>query len=132
MPEWVVSKVEEGLNDRKKSIKGSSILILGIAYKKNIDDIRQSPAIRIIKLLEAKGGRIGYSDPYIPIFPIISEHHSDLTSVVVSSSSIASYDCVIVATNHDDFDYELIQKSADLIVDTRGVYLEKTTNVISA
>lgn len=132
MPDWVVSKVQDGLNDQEKSIKGSRILVLGIAYKKNIDDMRESPSVRLMELLQMKGALIDYSDPYLPTFPRMREHYFDLESIPISAESISAYDCVLIATNHDAFDYELIQKHANLIVDTRGVFNRQFTNVVRA
>lgn len=132
MPAWVVGKVSEALNSKLKAIKGSKILILGISYKKNIDDMRESPSVELMEILSSKGAKIDYSDPYVRKFPKMREHHFDLKSVEISKESLAQYDCVLLATNHDDFDYQLIQKNAKLIVDTRGVYLEPFMNVVKA
>jgi UDP-N-acetyl-D-glucosamine dehydrogenase len=132
MPHWVVDKVADALNDRRKSVKGSRILVLGIAYKKNIDDMRESPAVELMELLQEKGAEIAYSDPYLPKFPKMREHHFDLASVPVTAETIPTYDCILVATNHDAFDYQLIQKHAQLIVDSRGVYLDPLPNVVKA
>lgn len=132
MPEWVVSKITDALNHRHKAVKGSKILILGIAYKKNIDDMRESPAVEIMELLQNKGADISYSDPHVPVFPKMREHHFDLCSAPLTLEALASYDCVVVATDHAAFDYDMIQQHAKLIVDTRGVYLKPAANVIKA
>jgi len=132
MPNWVVGKVTDALNDQRKSVKGSKILVLGIAYKKNIDDMRESPAVQLMELLKAKGAVVAYSDPYVPIFPKMREHYFDLRSVEITADALAEYDCIIIATNHDVFDYPLIQKYAQLIIDTRGVYLDHAENVVKA
>lgn len=132
MPSWVVDKVAEALNSKLLSIKGSKILILGISYKKNIDDMRESPSVELMEILNSKGARIDYSDPYVKTFPKMRKHTFDLKSVEITKESLAQYDCVLLATNHDDFDYPLIQKNAKLIVDTRGVYLEPFLNVVKA
>jgi len=132
MPEWVIEKTTEALNQRERSIKGSKILILGISYKKNIDDMRESPAVEIMEQLQAKGAIIAYSDPWVPIFPKMREHYFNLSSVKLTPENIALYDVVLVATNHDDFDYTMIKAQAKLIVDTRGVYLEPAENVVRA
>lgn len=132
MPQWVVGKIADALNERRKSIKGSRFLILGIAYKKNIDDMRESPAVELMELLQAKGGEIAYTDPHVPVFPKMREHHFDLKSIDITPETVASFDCVVVATNHDAFDYALIKQHAKLIVDTRGVYLEAAGNVVKA
>lgn len=132
MPEWVISKVAEGLNNHCKSIKGSKILVLGIAYKKNVDDMRESPSVEIMEQLRDKGAVISYTDPHVPVFPRMREHRFDLSSVEVTEQSVKQFDCVIVATNHDRFDYQLIKQHAALIVDTRGVYLEPAETIIKA
>jgi UDP-N-acetyl-D-glucosamine dehydrogenase len=119
MPDWVVYKVVEALNERGKSLKGSKILLLGIAYKKNVDDVRESPACLVMEILRKKGAKLSYSDPYFPEFPKMREHSFSLKSVPLTPASVASYDCVLVTTNHDAFDYDMVKRSAKLIVDTR-------------
>jgi UDP-N-acetyl-D-glucosamine dehydrogenase len=132
MPTWVVGKVAEALNSKLKSIKGSKILILGISYKKNIDDMRESPSVELMEILSSKGAYIDYSDPFVKKFPKMRKHSFDLKSIEITKESLANFDCVLLATDHDDFDYSLIQKYAQLIVDTRGVYLEPFLNVVKA
>jgi UDP-N-acetyl-D-glucosamine dehydrogenase len=132
MPKWVVSKIEEALNDRFKSVNGSKILILGIAYKKNVDDMRESPSVELMKILKYKGALIDYSDPHVLVFSSSHEHRFQLKSVDLTPECIAEFDCVVIATNHDSFDYSNIKKYATLIVDTRGVYVESATNVVRA
>ena len=132
MPEYVISKVAQGLNGHKKSINGSRILVLGIAYKKNVDDMRESPSVEIMEQLQEQGAIVEYSDPYVPVFPKMRRYSFDLESVELTKESIQSYDCVVVATNHDDFDYAPIAEHAKLIVDTRGVYRGSSDNVIHA
>ena len=132
MPEYVVGKVIHGLNLRKKSINGSRVLMLGIAYKKNIDDMRESPSVEIMEQVQHHGAVIEYSDPFVPTFPRMRRHHFALTSVELTAESLSSYDCVIIGTHHDAFDYEFILAHADLIVDTRGVYRGKENNVVHA
>ena len=132
MPHWVIGKVIEALNERKKSIKGSRCLVLGIAYKKNVDDMRESPSVELMELLTAKGASVDYSDPHVPTFPKMRKYHFDLRSVPLTPEGIAGYDLVLLATNHDKFDYPMIQKHARLIVDTRGVYLKPAENVVKA
>ncbi|MCP8900216.1 nucleotide sugar dehydrogenase [Gilvimarinus xylanilyticus] len=126
MPEWVVNKVAEALNQHKKAINGSRILVLGLAYKKNIDDTRESPAVEIMQQLQDKGAIIDYSDPYVPSFPNKRDYHFDLTSVELTEESIQSYDCVVLATDHDDFDYAQLQECSKIIVDTRNRISGKT------
>ena len=132
MPEWVVGKIAAALNDRSKSIKDSRILVLGIAYKKNVDDMRESPAVELMELLVARGAKVDYSDTHVPVFPKMREHYFELESVELTPQSIASYDLLLIATNHDSFDYQMIGKYARLIVDTRGVFLEPASNVVKA
>jgi len=132
MPHWVVSKIVDALNERRKAVKGSRILVLGIAYKKNVDDMRESPSVEMIELLVAKGARVDYSDPHVPAFPKMRKHHFDLTSITLNAAILADYDLVLIATNHDVFDYEMIRKNSQLIVDTRGVYKAASDNVVKA
>ena len=132
MPEWVIGKLNDALNDRSKSIKGSKVLVLGLAYKKDVDDPRESPSCVLLELLRKRGAKFAYSDPYFPTFPKMREHKFDLKSVALTTKCIASYDCVLIATNHTSFDYKMILKNAKLIVDTRGVYLKPARNVVKA
>lgn len=130
MPEYVVSKVMHGLNSHKKSINGSRILMLGIAYKKNIDDMRESPSVEIMQQLQNKGAEVEYADPYVPVFPKMRRYQFNLNTVDMNAENISQYDCVVVGTDHKDFDYEFIAMHAKLIIDTRGVYREKQANVL--
>lgn len=132
MPRWVLSKSIDALNDRHKSLKGSKVLVLGIAYKKNVNDMRESPAVELMELLSSKGAVVEYSDPFVPVFPKMREHYFDLSSIELSSDKIAGYDLLLLATDHDVFDYDLIQENAQLIVDTRGRYLESMDNIVKA
>lgn len=132
MPHWVISKLADALNDRARSIKGSKVLVLGIAYKKDVDDMRESPSVELMEILRDKGAEVAYSDPHVPVFPKMREHRFDLKSVPLTAESIASYDVLLLATNHKAFDYALLQKNAKLIIDTRGVYLEPLPNVVKA
>jgi UDP-N-acetyl-D-glucosamine dehydrogenase len=132
MPEWVVHRIADGLNEQGKAIRGSRILVLGIAYKKNVDDMRESPSVHIMDMLRTKGAVVAYSDPYVPVFPKLRKFAFDLESEPVSAENIASFDCVLVATDHDDFDYQLIVDNARLIVDTRGRYANGMGNVWKA
>lgn len=132
MPAWVVSKIFEALNEREKSIKGSNILVLGIAYKKNVDDMRESPSVELMEILQSKGAIISYSDPWVPVFPTMRNHDFNLSSVDLTPEKIADYDLVLLATHHDAFDYDMIKDNSRIIVDTRGVYLEPHKNIIKA
>jgi UDP-N-acetyl-D-glucosamine dehydrogenase len=132
MPEWVVEKLADALNERERPVRGSRILVLGIAYKKNVNDMRESPAVELMSLLQAKGAHIEYSDPHVPSFPKMRRYSFDLTSVELTPEALASYDVVLLATDHDRFDYETIEKHAKLIVDTRGRYLGVHSKVVKA
>ncbi|MGI2026451.1 nucleotide sugar dehydrogenase [Endozoicomonas acroporae] len=132
MPRFVVDKLTDALNQRGKAVNGSRILVLGIAYKKNVDDMRESPSVELMERLEKKGAVVAYSDPHVPVFPKMREHHFDLTSEELTPENIAGYDCVLLATDHADFDYKMIQDNAQLLVDTRGRYPEPADNVIKA
>jgi UDP-N-acetyl-D-glucosamine dehydrogenase len=132
MPEWVVNKIAAALNERSKAIKGSRILVLGIAYKKNVDDVRESPAAAIMELLRDRGAVLSYSDPHVPRFPKMREHRFDLSSVDLTRETLASQDCVVVVTDHDRFDFEAIATHARLVVDTRGRYPMTRHNVVKA
>lgn len=132
MPEYVVSKLMDGLNDNGKALKGSKVLVLGIAYKKNVDDMRESPSVEIMELLEAKGSVVAYSDPHVPVFPKMREHHFNLSSEPLTAENLTSFDAVVLATDHDKFDYELIKQHARLVVDSRGKYRTPQAHIIKA
>ncbi len=132
MPGWVLGKLADALAIRGVKLAGSRILVLGIAYKKNVDDMRESPAVKLMELLRAGGAAVEYSDPHVPVFPKMREHAFDLESVPLTPASVASYDALLLATNHDAFDYVMIGRHARLIVDTRGVFLEPAANVVKA
>jgi UDP-N-acetyl-D-glucosamine dehydrogenase len=132
MPEWVVGKAADALNARGKALKGSRVLVLGIAYKKNIDDMRESPAAEIMEILAAKGAELAYSDPHVPVFPPMREHRFDLRSVPLDEANLRSADCVLIATDHDAFDYAAIARHAALVIDTRGRYRDPLPNVVKA
>lgn len=132
MPTWVVGKIADALNDRRKSLKGSRILALGIAYKRDVDDMRESPSVMVMEILRDRGAVVEYSDPNVPVFPKMREHKFDLKSVELTPATIGSYDCVVMLTDHSDFDYALIADNAQLIVDTRGKYRAPLNNVVKA
>ncbi|MFL6656676.1 MAG: nucleotide sugar dehydrogenase [Massilia sp.] len=132
MPHWVIGKLADALNQRSRSVKGARVLVLGIAYKKDIEDMRESPSVELMEILREKGALVDYADPHVPVFPRMREHQFDLSSVALTADTIASYDAVLLATSHSAFDYTLIQQHAQLIVDTRGVYLEPLSNVVKA
>lgn len=132
MPSYVINRAIEALNSQKKALNGSRVLVLGMAYKKDVDDSRESPSAELLALLHEKGAYIDYSDPHIPEFPEKRDYDFDLQSVDLTPETIRSYDCLILATNHSAFDYEQIKGNASLIVDTRGVYKEDKQQVFRA
>lgn len=133
MPHWVVEKASASLNSVGKPIKGSKVLVLGIAYKCDIDDTRESPSIEILEILRDKGAIVSYSDPYAPVFPAMRAHHFDLYSVDLTPEKIKENDLVILATAHKAFDYQMISTNAQLIIDTRGIFRSYPQhNVVSA
>jgi UDP-N-acetyl-D-glucosamine dehydrogenase len=117
MPRYVVTKVQDALNEQNKPLKGSNLLVLGAAYKPDIDDVRESPALDVIGLLEQKGARVSYHDPYIPR---LRHEGWEMFSVTDLESAIREADCVVIVTNHSSYDYSAILKDARLIVDTRN------------
>jgi len=130
MPHYVVEKVADALNTRRKAINGARILIAGVAYKRDIDDMRESPALDIMGLLHAKGARVSYADPYV------AEVHGrewaggfDIRAVDLDRGAIGQYDCVVIATEHKAFDYAAIVEEAELIVDTRNAIKQPHAHV---
>jgi len=132
MPEWVIGKIMDALNDKGKALNGSQVLVLGIAYKKNVDDMRESPSVELMALLKKKGAEVLYADPFVPKFPAMRKYTFDLASTPLTPEVVAQADCVLVATDHDDFDNQMIGAHAQLIVDTRGVFDSKQPNVVKA
>jgi len=121
MPEYVVTRLADFLNDAGKPIKGSRILILGMAYKKDVDDPRESPSFVLLEMLLARGAVVTYNDPHISKLPEMRHHDvPDMSSTELSPKFLASQDCVVIATDHSAYDYEFIVKHSPLIVDTRN------------
>ena len=120
MPNYVITKTMDALNDLKKSLKGSKVLVLGLAYKKDIDDLRESPSIELIELLREKGAKVDYNDPYIPRTPKQRQHDLKMVSKKLSAKMLAGYDVVLISTDHSDYDYNWIVQNAKLVVDTRN------------
>lgn len=131
MPDYVMMKLAGALNDRRKPLKGSKVLVLGIAYKKNVDDMRESPSVILMEKLRDAGAEVSYSDPHVPVFPETRAHHFDLSSVTLTEDNIADFDCILLATDHDRFDYDLLANRASLVVDSRG-RLPVAANVVKA
>ena len=134
MPAYVIHRLQHGLNGLKKSVNGSRILILGLAYKKDVGDTRESPAYQIIQGLEALGALVSYHDPHVPKVPETRSwpSHPDLESEPLTAQNVASFAAVVVVTDHSTVDYELVAQHAQLIVDSRGVYRGERANVVKA
>src|SRR3954466_16360622 len=131
MPHYVVDKVGEALNTRRKAVNGSKVLIAGVAYKRDIDDMRESPAMDVMGLLLARGADVSYADPWV------AEVHGrewsggyDMKAVEMTRGSIGQYDCVVIITDHKAFDYRALVKEADLIVDTRNAIKGRHAHVL--
>jgi UDP-N-acetyl-D-glucosamine dehydrogenase len=116
MPAYWVAKVQDALNDQHKALGGSRVLVLGVAYKKDIDDVRESPALDIIELLKHKGARVGYHDPHVPV---IRHDGGDLRSEADLGAALDAADCVIIVTDHSAYDWHDVARRARLVVDTR-------------
>ena len=118
MPYFVVTKVFDALNAHRKSINGSNILVLGAAYKKDVGDVRESPALDVIRLLKDKGGVISYNDPHVPL---LHEDNMDLRSIDLSDySALNNYDCTVIVTDHSSYDYKKVVECSNIVVDTRN------------
>ena len=130
MPHYVVDKMAEALNTKRKAINGSKILIAGVAYKRDIDDMRESPALDVMGLLHGRGAQVSYIDPYVP------EVHGrewcgrfDIKAVEVGRGGFGAYDCIVIITDHKSFDYDAMVAEADLVVDTRNAIKRAADNV---
>ncbi len=132
MPDYVVSKISEGLNERGLPIKGSKFLILGMAYKKNVNDLRESPSLEIYSILSKKGGVVSYSDEFVPSLPKLRAYDLEGVESVDYKSKISDFDCVIISTDHDYYDYDFLASNAKLLVDTRGRLRGDRENLIKA
>jgi UDP-N-acetyl-D-glucosamine dehydrogenase len=120
MPTYVLNRVAMGLNDHGKPIKGSNVCVLGVAYKKNVDDPRESPAFTILEALEARGAVVNYHDPFIPALPAMRHHAIRLSSQPLTAEFLRGQDCVVIVTDHDEVDYEFVVANSRLVVDTRN------------
>ncbi|MFC1761569.1 nucleotide sugar dehydrogenase [Planctomycetota bacterium] len=120
MPHYVVERAMDALNDQCKSLNGSKVLVLGLAYKPDVDDVRESPSLELIELLRTKGAKVDYNDPYIPQTHKQRDYDLQMKSKNLSAKMLASYDMVLISTNHSDYDYHWIVDSAQLILDTRN------------
>jgi UDP-N-acetyl-D-glucosamine dehydrogenase len=121
MPHYVADKVGLALNSQRKAVNGASILVLGIAYKRDIDDIRESPALDVMHVLQQRGGIVGYADPHVPTLRARDWPGGiELRSVDLTRDEIANHDCVVILTDHRAFDYEMVAGTAKLLLDTRN------------
>jgi UDP-N-acetyl-D-glucosamine dehydrogenase len=121
MPYHVAESVSGALNEQQKAVKGARVLVLGVAYKKDVDDLRESPSLKIIELLTARGAKLDYNDPYFPELHRMRHYNFEgMKSVPLNPSVIASYDCVLIVTDHSSYDYQMLVESAQLVVDTRN------------
>jgi UDP-N-acetyl-D-glucosamine dehydrogenase len=131
MPHFVVDKIADALNRHHKSVNGSTILILGIAYKRDIDDMRESPSLDVMALLHQKGAKVRYADPYVPALPARAWHGGfDMASEPIDAATIAGADCVAILTEHRAVDYDMVLNSARLIVDTRNAIAGRHPHVL--
>ncbi|MBU0475001.1 MAG: nucleotide sugar dehydrogenase [Bacteroidetes bacterium] len=123
-PYYVVNKAMEALNENEKSLNGSKVLLMGAAYKKNVDDMRESPSLKLIEILREKGAEVDYNDPYIPTLPKTRKYNFKMDSVELTAENIAKYDLVLLSTDHDDYKehLDLIHKNAKVILDTRNMF----------
>lgn len=117
MPRYVVNKIQDALNSREKAVKGSRILVLGVAYKRDVDDVRESPALDVIQLLLEKGAEVEYHDPHVPV---VREDGITRESVPFNEETVGRYDCVVITTDHQAVDYGLLESPSVLVVDTRN------------
>jgi len=122
MPYYVIEKAAEVLNKFKKSLNGSKVLILGASYKKDIDDMRESPSLKLIEILREKGASTDYNDPYVAKLPKTRKYQYDMESVEISKKSLAKYDLVLLSTDHSDYNYKFITANSKLILDTRNAF----------
>ena len=120
MPHYVIERITEALNHRGRSIHGSKILVMGAAYKPNVDDCRESPSVELMELLEERGAIVTYNDPHVPELPPLRGHTIRMSSTELSAESLSSQDCVLLATDHAAYDWPKLLPSIGLLIDTRG------------
>ena len=118
---YVVAKIQDALNQQGKSLKGAKVLILGVAYKKDVDDARESPALAIMELLQKKGAELFYHDPFIPELPVFRKYHFRLKSSPLTEKLLRRMDAAVVVTDHTQIDYHWVVKHTPLVIDTRNV-----------
>jgi UDP-N-acetyl-D-glucosamine dehydrogenase len=132
MPEWVIDKMKSVMNERGLDLQNAKILVLGVAYKKNVDDLREAPALEIIENLLHDNMRVDYHDPYLPKLPATRKHNLQLSSIELTAENVSKYDCILLITDHDNVDYNLLLNSGKLIIDSRGRLRGAYENVITA
>ncbi|MFM1919460.1 MAG: hypothetical protein RLZZ303_1094 [Candidatus Hydrogenedentota bacterium] len=120
MPRYVLDRLAALLNDAEKPLRGSRILVLGAAYKKNVGDVRESPGITLMEMLLERGAEVRYNDPHVPALPPMRKHDLDMESTPLTDEILQDADCVLIATAHDDYDYDYIVRNAQLVLDTRN------------
>ncbi|MFW6062288.1 MAG: nucleotide sugar dehydrogenase [Planctomycetota bacterium] len=120
MPRYVITRLMDALNDHGKALKGSKVLVLGLAYKKDVDDVRESPSLELIELLKEKGAEVDYNDPHIPVAPSTREYKLGMSSVEMTEANLGAYDAVLISTDHSSYDYAWIVQHAQLVLDTRN------------
>ena len=129
MPQYVIDNVMRALNQHSKSVRGSKICLLGLAYKKNVDDCRESPSFELLELLQEQGAELSYSDPYIPQMKHKRKYDfSGMKSQELTKNFLQSQDCILISTDHDDFDYNFIVQNSKLVIDTRNATKDVTEN----
>jgi len=124
MPHYVVERTVQALNEHGAPVKGARILLLGLAYKRDVDDMRESPSLKLIELFRERGARVDYNDPYIPVMPHLRRYHYEMASVPLTVETLAQYDCAVIATDHSCYDYGFIVEHSRLIIDTRNAAAE--------
>src|SRR3989339_954902 len=132
MPEYVVEKLQDALNRKGIAFSKSKILILGMSYKKDSDDIRESPSLELVEILEKKGASVSYNDPYIPVIPKMRSHIIEKKSIELTPYNLRKYDAVLISTNHTNYDYNMILKNSKLIIDTRNALSKKNNKIVKA
>jgi UDP-N-acetyl-D-glucosamine dehydrogenase len=120
MPYYVVSRITDALNAKGRGIKGAKILIIGLAYKKDVDDVRESPSLKLIELLTEKDAKVDYNDPHVPKTHRMRKYDLKMRSVPITVNTLRKYDCVVISTNHTAYDYDFIVSHSRLVVDTRN------------
>lgn len=133
MPYYVVQKTVDALNERGISAKGARILILGLSYKKDVDDTRESPSLKLIELFTRRGAIVNYNDPYLPRAPRLRQYNFRMKSIPLTKANLASYDCVVISTNHSQYNYGFIVRNSRLVIDTRNATAEyNSTKIVKA